>query len=110
MIPSRGGTPWATEETSTSYVDRNVKAATLRFDVKLDRIDLVSITDYQKANKFYTRRRRCLAGSRRGVLSGQRHRSSIPRKCGPSATMGANQLVGGLFGMKVQGTYHRPIR
>ena len=30
IIPSRGGTPWATEETSPSYVDRTIKAATPR--------------------------------------------------------------------------------
>jgi len=41
MIPSRGGTPWATEETSTSFVDRNIRSATLRLDVKAGSVDLV---------------------------------------------------------------------
>ena len=104
MIPSRGGTPWATEETSTSFVNRNVKAATLRFDVKLDHIDLVSITDYQKANKFYIEGGD--ASPDLGVVFYQGSDSTqYSEEVRASATLGANQLVGGLFGMKVMGTF-----
>src|SRR6188768_4002996 len=53
FIPSRGGDPWGTAETSPSYVDRTIKAATLRIDSSLGSLDLVSITDYQKGDKFY---------------------------------------------------------
>ena len=53
IIPSRGGDPWATEETSLSYVDRTIKAATLRVDSQIGDFDFVSITDYQDADKFY---------------------------------------------------------
>jgi iron complex outermembrane receptor protein len=54
IIPSRGGDPWATAETELSYVDRIIKAGTLRIDSRVGDFDLVSITDYQKADKFYT--------------------------------------------------------
>ena len=53
IIPSRGGDPWATEETSLSYVDRTIRAATLRIDSRIGELDFVSITDYQNADKFY---------------------------------------------------------
>src|SRR6186713_307539 len=53
IIPSRGGDPWATEETSPSYVDRTIRAATLRVDFSIGALDVISITDYQNADKFY---------------------------------------------------------
>jgi iron complex outermembrane recepter protein len=46
ITPSRGGTPFATQETSLSFVDRKLFGSTLRLDVSLGNIDLVSITDY----------------------------------------------------------------
>src|SRR4030095_8287476 len=54
IIPSRGGDPWATEETSPSYVDREIKAVTLRIDSQIGALDFVSITDFQSGEKFYT--------------------------------------------------------
>ena len=104
MMPSRGGTPWATRETSLSYVDRNAKAATLRFDVRLEGMDLVSITDYQKANKFYIEGGD--ASPYEGVVFYQgSDMKQYSEEIRGTVINGANQLVGGLFGMKVMGTY-----
>ena len=104
MIPSRGGTPWATEETSTSYVDRNIRAATLRLDVKLANVDLVSISDFQKANKFYIEGGD--ASPDLGVVFYQGSDiTQYSEEIRASSTVGANQIVGGLFGMKVEGDY-----
>lgn len=104
IIPSRGGTPWATEETSTSFVDRNIKAATLRLDVKLATVDLVSISDFQKANKFYTEGGD--ASPDLGVVFFQGSDiTQYSEEIRASTTVGANQLVAGLYGMKVEGNY-----
>ncbi len=104
MIPSRGGTPWATEETSTSYVDRNIRAATLRLDVKLANVDLVSISDFQKANKFYIEGGD--ASPELGVVFYQGSDiTQYSEEVRASTKIGANQIVGGLYGMKVEGNY-----
>src|SRR6185312_14375521 len=99
---SRGGDPWKTAETSPSYVDRTIKAATVRIDSKLGDFDLVSITDYQKSNKFY------LEGGDsspdQGVVFFQGSRlEQASEELRLSRTWDAHQLVGGIFGMKVSG-------
>jgi iron complex outermembrane receptor protein len=104
ITPSRGGTPWATAETSPSYVDRTTKAATLRVDAKLGALDLVSITDYQKADKFY------LEGGDSSPVDGVvfYQRSALKQASQEfrlSGTAGAHQIVGGVFGMKIDGDY-----
>jgi iron complex outermembrane recepter protein len=104
MIPSRGGTPWATEETSTSFVDRNIKSATLRLDVKVASVDLVSISDFQKGNKFYIEGGD--ASPDLGVVFYQGSDiTQYSEEVRASSTVGANQIVGGLYGMKVEGSY-----
>jgi iron complex outermembrane receptor protein len=104
ISPSRGGDPWKTAETSPSYVDRTIKAATVRIDSKLGDFDLVSITDYQKSNKFY------LEGGDsspdQGVVFFQGSRlEQASEELRLSRTWDAHQLVGGIFGMKVSGDY-----
>ena len=105
IIPSRGGDPWATDETSLSYVDRTIKAATLRIDSRIGDLDFVSITDYQNADKFYTRRRRRLAGSWAWSSTRAATSSSTRRNCGCRATSARNHLVGGVYFMNVEGDY-----
>jgi iron complex outermembrane receptor protein len=104
IIPSRGGDPWATEETSLSYVDRTIKAATLRVDSKIGELDLVSITDYQKADKFYIE-----GGDASPDLGVVFYQGSDLKQYSEelrlSGNFGNNQLVGGLYGMKVDGDY-----
>ena len=104
IIPSRGGDPWATEETSLSYVDRTIKAATLRIDSKIGDLDLVSITDYQKADKFYIEGGD--ASPDLGVVfyQGSKIKQSS-EELRLSGNFGNNQLVGGVYGMKVDGDY-----
>jgi iron complex outermembrane receptor protein len=104
ITPSRGGTPWATAETSPSFVDRKMRGATLRFDAKLGAADLVSITDYQKADKFYTE-----GGDSspvEGVVFYQRSAlRQVSQELRLSGAAGDHQLVGGVFGMKIDGDY-----
>jgi iron complex outermembrane receptor protein len=104
IIPSRGGDPWATEETSLSYVDREIKAATLRIDSKVGELDLVSITDYQKADKFYIE-----GGDASPDLGVVFYQGSDIKQYSEelrlSGTFGNNQIVGGVYGMKVEGDY-----
>jgi iron complex outermembrane receptor protein len=104
IIPSRGGDPWATEETSPSYVDREIKAATLRIDSKIGNLDLVSITDYQKSDKFY------LEGGDSSPVEGVvfyqgSELKQYSEELRLSGEFGNNQIVGGLYGMKVEGDY-----
>ncbi len=104
IIPSRGGDPWATEETSLSYVDRTIKAATLRIDSKVGSLDLVSITDFQDANKFYIEGGD--ASPDLGVVFYQgSDLTQYSEELRLSGTFGNNQIVGGLYGMKVDGDY-----
>ncbi|MGB5133379.1 MAG: TonB-dependent receptor [Steroidobacteraceae bacterium] len=104
IIPSRGGDPWATDESSLSYVDRTIKAATLRIDSKIGDLDLVSITDYQKADKFYIE-----GGDASPVLGVVFYQGSDIKQYSEelrlSGNFGNNQLVGGVYGMKVEGDY-----
>jgi len=53
ITPSQGGNPWRTAGTNPAYVDRKHFAATLRLDARLGGFDLVSISDYQRLDKFY---------------------------------------------------------
>jgi len=53
ITPQWGGDPWKTAETQRSYVDREIKGATLHFDWDIGAVHLTSITDYQKGEKFY---------------------------------------------------------
>jgi iron complex outermembrane receptor protein len=104
IIPSRGGDPWATEETSLSYVDRTIKAATLRIDSTIGDFDLVSITDYQQADKFYIE-----GGDASPDLGVVFYQGSDIKQFSEelrlSREVGRNQIVGGLYGMKVDGDY-----
>ncbi len=104
IIPSRGGDPWATDESSLSYVDRTIKAATLRIDSKIGELDLVSITDYQKADKFYIE-----GGDASPDLGVVFYQGSDLKQYSEelrlSGSFGNNQIVGGVYGMKVDGDY-----
>jgi iron complex outermembrane receptor protein len=104
IIPSRGGDPWATEESSLSYVDRTIKAATLRIDSTVGDFDLVSITDYQDADKFYIEGGD--ASPDLGVVFYQGSKiKQFSEELRLSLEIGRNQIVGGLYGMKVDGDY-----
>jgi iron complex outermembrane receptor protein len=104
IIPSRGGDPWATEETSLSYVDRTIKAATLRIDSRIGDLGFVSITDYQKADKFYTEGGD--ASPDLGVVFYQgSDLTQYSEELRLSGDFGSNHLVGGLYFMNVDGDY-----
>ena len=104
IIPSRGGNPWATQETSPSYVDREIKAATLRIDSKIGEFDFVSITDYQDSDKFYTEGGD--ASPVDGVVFFQgSNLQQFSEELRLSRGFGNNQLVGGLYFMDVDGDY-----
>ena len=104
IIPSRGGDPWATEESSLSYVDRTIKAATLRIDSQIGDFGFVSITDYQKADKFYTEGGD--ASPDLGVVFYQgSDLTQYSEELRLSGDFGSNHLVGGLYFMNVDGDY-----
>ena len=104
IIPSRGGTPWATEETSPSYVDRKIKAATLRIDAPVGGMDFVSITDLQKADKFYIEGGD--ASPDEGVVFYQGSDiKQFSQELRLSGDFGNNHLTTGVYGMKVEGDY-----
>lgn len=104
IIPSRGGDPWATQETSPSYVDRKIKAATLRIDSQIGGLDFVSITDVQKADKFYIEGGD--ASPDEGVVFYQGSDiKQYSQEFRLSGDFGSNHLTGGVYGMKVEGDY-----
>jgi len=104
IIPSRGGDPWATEETSPSYVDREIKAATLRIDTQIGNWDLVSITDAQDADKFYIEGGD--ASPDEGVVFYQGSDiKQYSQEFRLSSNFGDNFLTVGVYGMKVEGDY-----
>ncbi len=104
IIPSRGGDPWATDESSLSYVDRTIRAATLRIDSRIGALDFVSITDYQNADKFYIE-----GGDASPVLGVVFYQGSdieqYSEELRLSGDFGSNHLVGGVYFMNVEGDY-----
>ena len=104
IIPSRGGDPWATEETSPSYVDRTIRAATLRVDFSIGALDVISITDYQNADKFYIEGGD--ASPVEGVVFYQgSDLEQYSEELRLAGDLGSNHLVGGLYFMNVDGDY-----
>jgi iron complex outermembrane receptor protein len=103
--PSRGGSPWKTQETQRSYVDREITGATLHFDWDIgDSLHLVSITDWQHGEKFY------LEGGDAspvdGVLFYQgSDLDQYSEEIRLSGEAGSHTWVAGVFGMKVDGDY-----
>jgi iron complex outermembrane receptor protein len=104
IIPSRGGDPFATAETEPSYVDREIYGATLRVDADLGAVNLVSITDYQNSEKFYTEGGD--ASPDEGVYFFQgSDLDQISEEVRLSWSAGSHELVAGVFGMRVDGDY-----
>ncbi len=105
ITPSRGGTPWATEETSPSYVNRELFGATLRMDYSIgSNVDLVSVTDYQTLSKFYTEGGD--ASPDLGVVFFQGAKShQVSQELRLSAKLGRAYLVAGAYGMIIDGDY-----
>ncbi|MGL6223740.1 MAG: TonB-dependent receptor [Steroidobacteraceae bacterium] len=104
ITPSRGGDPWKTAETQRSYVDREIKGATLHADFDIGALHLVSITDYQDAEKFYLEGGD--AGPVDGVLFYQGSElEQISQEFRLSGTAGSHTWVAGLYGMQVDGDY-----
>jgi iron complex outermembrane receptor protein len=104
IIPSRGGDPWSTAETQESYVDREIFGSTLRVDAGLGSWDLVSITDYQHSNKFYIEGGDSSPDG--GVFFFQGSKlDQISQEVRLSNSFGMHQLVGGIYGMYVDGDY-----
>ena len=104
ITPSRGGTPWATAETTDSFVDRKLFGSTLRFDAHLGGLDLVSITDYQHMSKYYQEGGDASPGG--GVFFYQGARlNQVSQEVRLSGKFGANEWVVGAFGMILDGHY-----
>ena len=104
ISPSRGGDPWKTAETQESYVDREIFGTTLHASFEIGNVTLLSITDYQNSEKFY------LEGGDsspdEGVLFFQGSRlNQLSEELRLSTTIGSNELVAGVFGMRVSGSY-----
>jgi iron complex outermembrane receptor protein len=104
ITPQWGGDPWKTAETQRSYVDREITGATLHFDWDIGELHLVSITDYQSAEKFY------LEGGDAspvdGVLFYQgSDLEQYSQEFRLSGTAAAHTWVAGVYGMDVDGDY-----
>lgn len=104
ITPSRGGNPFLVAGTAPSYVDRTIHATTLRVDSTLGGADLVWITDYQSASKYYVED---ADGSPDNSLTFFQHSdlSQWTQEIRLSDSIGSHQLVGGIYGMKVDGNY-----
>ena len=104
ITPSRGGDPFLVAGTAPSYVDRSIHATTLRVDSKIGDADLVWITDYQTASKYYLED---ADGSPDNslVFFQDSKMSQLTQEIRLSGTVGGHQMVGGLYGMKVDGDY-----
>ena len=104
ISPSRAGNPWRTAETTPSYVDRKIFGSTLHVNADLGSVQLVSITDYQNSEKFYVEGGDSSPDD--GVFFFQGSRlNQVSEEVRLSTSIGANELVAGLFGMKVRGAY-----
>jgi iron complex outermembrane recepter protein len=104
ITPSRGGTPFATQETSPSFVNRTLFGSTLRLDAKIGAVDLVSITDYQTLRKFYTEGGD--ASPDLGVVFFQGAKSyQVSQEVRASAKLGSAYLVAGAYGLIIDGDY-----
>ena len=104
ITPSQGGDPWKTAETQESYVDREIKGATLHADFDIGEMHLVSITDYQDADKFYLEGGD--AGPVDGVLFYQGSKlEQMSQEFRLSGESGNHTWVAGLYGMQVDGEY-----
>ncbi len=104
ITPSRGGDPWKTAETQRSYVDREIKGATLHADFDIGSLHLLSITDYQDAEKFY------LEGGDAGPVDGVLFYQGSDleqwsQEFRLSGVAGSHTWVAGLYGMQVDGDY-----
>ncbi len=104
ITPSRGGTPFATQETSPSYVNRSLFGSTLRLDAAFGNFDFVSITDYQHLRKFYVEGGD--ASPDLGVVFFQGAKSNqVSQEFRLSTKFGANQLVVGAYGLIIDGDF-----
>ncbi len=104
ITPQYGGDPWKTAETQRSYVDREITGATLHVNAAIGALNLVSISDYQTAEKFY------LEGGDAspvdGVLFYQgSDLEQYSQEFRLSGEVAANRWVAGVYGMKVDGDY-----
>ena len=104
ITPSRGGDPWKTAETEPSYVDREIFGAQVRVDHDFGGSTLTSITDYQTSDKFYTE-----GGDASPVDGVYFFQGSdidqISQEFRLAWSMGAHEMVAGLFYMDVSGDY-----
>jgi iron complex outermembrane receptor protein len=104
IIPSRGGDPWKTAETEPSYVDREIFGAQVRVDHDFGGATLTSITDYQTSDKFYTE-----GGDASPVAGVYFFQGSdidqFSQEFRLAWSIGAHEMVGGLFYMDVDGDY-----
>ncbi len=104
ITPSRGGNPWATEETTDSFVDRKLFGTTLRIERKLAGFDIVSISDYQHMNKYYQEGGD--ASPDGGVFFYQGARvNQVSQELRVSRSFDRHQLVFGAFRMIINGNY-----
>lgn len=104
ISPSRGGDPWATAETETSYVDREVFGAKLQIETAFGDLDFVSITDYQQGDKFYTEGGDSSPDGGVYFYQGS-DLQQLTQEFRLSGSVGDHQWIAGLYGMDVQGDY-----
>ncbi len=104
IIPSRGGDPYKTAETEPSYVDREVFGAQIRLVTDIGPGTLVSITDYQTSDKFYTEGGDSSPDDGVYFFQGS-DLDQVSQEFRYAWSVGNHQMVAGVFGMDVDGEY-----
>lgn len=104
ITPSRGGDPWATAETTSSYVNREMFGTTVHADVTMGDVTLLSITDYVHARKYHIEGGDSSPDA--GVVFYQgSNTDQMSEELRLSGQRGPHQWVAGVYGMYVSGDY-----
>jgi len=103
--PAQGGNPYRTAGTYPSYLDRQIFGAQLHVDAKLGNIDITSITDYQRATKFYSEDSDGTPDAAANLFVDARV-SQISQELRASYASDRNFVTVGAMGIYVKGDYH----
>jgi iron complex outermembrane receptor protein len=114
ITPSRGGDPWTTAgsdtiDPATGQIrkirdDRRILGTNVRIDTKLGKLSLVSISDYQHSTKNYLEDDDSSPFNDSQFFLDNRLQQ-LSQELRGSIGLGANELVAGLFWMRISGDY-----
>jgi iron complex outermembrane recepter protein len=105
ITPHRGGDPWTTAGTDFAKDDRRFFGASVRADTTIGDLSIVSITDYQDSRKNYLEDGDSSPQWDVNFILDNRLKQ-LSQELRASERFGANELVAGLFWMRVNGDYN----